>query len=483
VTPRERPAVTVTGPAVAAPAPGDLTALDATELRAALVAGDVSAREATRAHIARIEAVDGQVNAICTRTFERALVEADAADAAHARRDPLPVLHGLPIVHKDLLDTAGVRTTYGSAAFAHHVPDRDALIVSRTRNAGAIMLGKSNTPQFGTGGHTSNQLFGTTRNPWDLGRSAGGSSGGSAAALAAGMCSLATGTDMAGSLRIPASFCHVVGLRPSPGRIPFLPTDMQWFPYVTAGPMARTVRDLVLLLSAVAGPDRHAAISLDESMSDLPTQLDADVTAWRVAWAPDIAGLPVDAEVRAVLAGLPAVVASLGADVRESEPDLTDAEEAFLVWRAWYYATQYGDLLRNSPEVLDESTATNTRDGLRLTGEQLGRAEHARSALYRTVSGFFDDVDVLMVPGTPVAAFPADRWRPDTVAGQPMSSYLDWMRHLYLITATGLPALSLPVGLTPAGLPVGVQLVGPPRGDRRLLQFAHALEAALRPAS
>lgn len=455
--------------------------MGATELRAALVRGSVSAREVIRAHIARIEEVNGRLTAVCTTTFEQALNAAGAADAAHARGEPLPPLHGLPIVHKDLLDTAGVRTTYGSAAFAHHVPDQDATVVARARVAGAIMLGKSNTPQFGTGGHTSNELFGTTRNPWDPSRSAGGSSGGSAAALAAGMCPMATGTDMAGSLRIPASFCHVVGLRPSPGRIPNLPTDMQWFPYVTAGPMARTVRDAALLLSVVAGPDPHASISLDESMSDLMTGLETDVSGWRIAWAPRIAGLPVDAEVQDALAVLPAAVAALDADVQDAEPDLTGADQAFLVWRAWYYATQYGQLLRDSPEVLDQSTATNTREGLRVTGAELGRAEHARSRLYRNVSAFFDSFDVLIMPCTPVVAFPAEQWWPATVAGRPLAGYLDWMRHLYLMTATGLPSLSLPVALTPAGLPVGVQLVGPPRGDRRLLQFAHALETALRP--
>lgn len=467
--------------ALVATAADGLTAMSATDLRAALGAGEVSAREVVRAHIERIEAVDRQINAVCTTTFERALSAAERADARYAGREPLPALHGLPIVHKDLLDTAGVRTTYGSVAHADHVPDRDALIVSRARDAGAIMLGKSNTPQFGTGGHTRNALFGTTRNPWDPTRSAGGSSGGSAAALAAGMCPLATGTDMAGSLRIPASFCHVVGLRPSPGRIPYLPTDMQWFPYVTAGPMARTVGDVALLLSAVAGPDPHASISLDLPMTDLVGRLAVDVAGWRVAWAPRIAGLPVDPEVETALAVLPPIVATLGAGVREAEPDLTGADEAFLVWRAWYYATRYGELLRRNPEVLDESTATNTRDGLRVTGEDLGRAEHRRSVLYRTVSEFFDAVDVLIMPCTPVVPFPVDQWRPSTVGGRPMDGYLDWMRHLYLLTATGLPSMSLPVGRTAAGLPIGVQLVGPPRGDRRLLQFAHALEAALRP--
>lgn len=441
----------------------------------------MSAREVAELHIARIEASDSAVNAICTRTFEHALAEADKADALQASGAELPPLHGLPIVHKDLLDTAGVRTTYGSGAFAQHVPAADATIVHRARRAGAIMLGKTNTPQFGTGGHTSNALFGTTRNPWDLERTVGGSSGGSAAALAAGMSPLATGTDMAGSLRIPASFCNVVGVRPSPGRIPYLPSTMQWFPFITAGPMARSVRDAALLLAAVSGPDPHAAISLDDPFSDVLAHLETDVTGWRVAWAPNIAGLPVDADVLAAIQPLRHVLVDMGLVVDDTEPDLTGAEEAFRWWRAWYYATQFGELLRTRPGVLDDATASNIAEGLALTGDEIGRAELLRSALFLRVAEFFDSVDILVMPCTPVAAFNADRWHPDTVAGSPMTTYLDWMRHLYYMTVAGMPSMSLPVGFTAQGSPIGVQLVAGPRRDRVLLQFAHAVELARGP--
>ncbi len=452
--------------------------MSAVELAAALRAGEFSAREVVGLHIARIEACNGAVNAVCTRSFDTAMEHAARADELRASGATLPPLHGLPILHKDLLDTAGVRTTYGSGAFADHVPAEDATIVHRARRGGAIMLGKTNTPQFGTGGHTSNALFGTTRNPWDLDRTVGGSSGGSAAALAAGMSPLATGTDMAGSLRIPASFCNVVGVRPSPGRIPYLPTQMQWFPFITAGPMARSVRDAALLLSAVAGPDPHACISLDEPFDDLLTSLDIDVSGWRVAWAPQIAGLPVDDEVLAVIHPLRQVLDDMGSAVRDAEPDLTGAEEAFRIWRAWYYATQFGSLLRERPEVLDASTTSNITDGLALTGDEMGRAEHLRSALFRRVAEFFDEVDILVIPCTPVGAFSAKVWHPDSVAGRPMDTYLDWMRHLYFISVAGLPSLSLPAGFTSTGSPIGVQLVAGPRQDRALLQFAHGLEQA-----
>lgn len=452
--------------------------MSATDLVSEMRAGELSAREVVGAHIARIEACDDLVNAICTRTFEQATEAARQTDELRAAGGDLPPLHGLPIVHKDLLDTAGVRTTYGSAAFAEHIPDKDATIVRRAGRGGAIMLGKTNTPQFGTGGHTSNSLFGTTRNPWDPTLTVGGSSGGSAAAVAAGMSPLATGTDMAGSLRIPASFCNVVGMRPSPGRIPYLPTDMQWFPFITAGPMARSVRDAALLLSVVAGPDAHAAMSLEDPFGDLLAGLETDVSGWRVAWAPTIAGLPVDDDVLAVAGSLRRTLDHLVDDVQESEPNLSGAEEAFLVWRAWYYATQFGALLRDRPEVLDAATASNIAEGVALTGGEIGHAEHLRSALFRRVAEFFDSVDILVMPCTPVAAFPADVWHPDTVGGQPMNGYLDWMRHLYFISVAGVPSLSLPVGFTAAGSPIGVQLVAGPRRDRALLQFAHALECA-----
>lgn len=457
--------------------------MSAVDLAAALRAGELSAREVVGLHIARIEACDGVVNALCTRTFDQAMEAAGRADERHASGGTLPPLHGLPIVHKDLLDTAGVRTTYGSGAFAEHVPTEDATIVHRAARCGAIMLGKTNTPQFGTGGHTSNALFGTTRNPWDLERTVGGSSGGSAAALAAGMSPLATGTDMAGSLRIPASFCNVVGVRPSPGRIPYLPTDMQWFPFITAGPMGRSVRDAALLLSATAGPDPHASISLDEPFDRLLADLETDVSGWRVAWAPQIAGLPVDDDVLAAISPLRQVLDDLGVCVRDTEPDLSGAEEAFRLWRAWFYATQFGALLRERPGVLDDATASNIAEGLALTGDEIGRAEHLRSALFRRVAEFFDSIDILVMPCTPVGAFAADVWHPATVAGRPMDTYLDWMRHLYFMSVAGVPSMSLPAGFTADRSPIGVQLVAGPRRDRALLQFAHALEVARGPLS
>jgi amidase len=452
--------------------------LSAMELRTLLQDGEVSSTEVLEAHLARIQETNPTINAVCTLTETRARADARLADNRWAHGETLGPLHGLPILHKDLIETAGIRTTYGSAAYRDYIPTQDALIVQRASNAGAVLLGKTNTPQFGTGGHTFNELFGTTVNPFDITRSAGGSSGGSAAALAAGMAPLATGSDLGGSLRIPAAFCNVVGMRPSPGRVPWLPSPMGWFPYQAMGPMARTVSDLALLLSVIAGPDERAPISIEESGVRFEPPLHAEISKFRIAWAPGIAGLPVDEDVRSVIQKLGQHVVGLGAEVAEAEPDLTGADEAFLTWRAWYYATNYGQLLRERPEILDESTAANIREGLSLSGEDLGRAELLRTALQSRVAEFFVEYDILIMPCAPVAAFNVDRRFPATVADVRVVSYLDWMRHLYYITATGLPALSLPAGFTDQGLPVGIQIVAGPRRDLDALRFARALEEA-----
>jgi len=316
----------------------DLCGSDAVALAGLLRSREVSAREVVAAHIKRIEEVDPVVNAVVTRTFNQALAKAAAADDALARGEQPGLLHGLPVAHKDLVETAGVRTTFGSPLFAEHVPDRDALIVSRMSGAGAISLGKTNTPEFGAGSHTVNPLFGATRNPYDPGRSSGGSSGGAAAALAARMLALADGSDLGGSLRNPASFCNVVGLRPSPGRVPSWPvTDVaDWLG--VEGPMGRTVADVALLLAAISGPDPRVPLALDSpppALSD-PAEiiglLTRDMRGVRVAWSADL-GLPVDPVVRAVLAPARQVLTDLGCEVIDATPDLAGANEGFRIWR------------------------------------------------------------------------------------------------------------------------------------------------------
>jgi amidase len=498
----------------------DLCAIDAISQAGLLRRREVSARELITAHIERINQVDQAVNAIVTRCFDRALEQAAAADRALAAgREPFGLLHGLPVAHKDLVETAGVRTTYGSLMFADNVPDRDALIVSRMSGAGAISLGKTNTPEFGAGSHTVNQVFGATRNPYDLSRSAGGSSGGAAAALAARMICLADGSDLGGSLRNPAAFCNVVGLRPSPGRVPSWPLSDVTDPMSVTGPMARTVADVALLLAVISGPDPRVPLALDApppaitDPAQIPGLLTRDLTGLRVAWSADL-GLPVDPAVRAVLHPVRQQLVNLGCEVTDAAPDLSGADEVFRTWRAFKFATAYGPLLRAQsaqPEAaraafqpgparavlqpgaaraafqpgpaslatqLGANVTWNTQRGLELTLADLTRATTLRDLLSERVSQFFANFDVLACPATQVPPFDVDLDWVHEIDGVPQETYLDWMASAYLISATGLPAMSVPAGFTTGGLPVGLQLVGPRRADWDLLSIAHAFETA-----
>jgi amidase len=461
----------------------DLCEHDAVTLATMLRARDVSAREVVAAHIARAEALNPAVNALVTTTFETAVSKAAAADEALARGEPPGLLHGLPVAHKDLVDTAGVRTTYGSPLYADHVPLRDALVVDRMARAGAISLGKTNTPEFGAGSHTVNPVFGATRNPYDLSRTPGGSSGGAAAALAARMVCLADGSDLGGSLRNPASFCNVTGLRPSPGRVPVWPVTDAADLLGVEGPMGRTVADVALLLSVLAGPDARVPVALDgqppalDSPAALAGVLAPAPRGLRVAWSADL-GLPVEPAVKAVLAPAREVLAGLGCTVVDRAPNLTGADEVFRTQRAFRFATRFGPLLRDHAGQLGPNIVWNTERGLELTVADLSRAALAAAALAQRVSNFFATVDVLACPVTQVAPFDVTLDWVHEIDGVPQHTYLDWMASAYLISATGLPALSVPAGFTGDGLPVGLQLVGRRRAEWDLLRVAHAFEAA-----
>jgi amidase len=448
----------------------------ARELAHLLRTRDLSAREITEAYLARVAEVNPAVNAIVTLTEERALEEAAAADERIASGADVGPLHGIPVVYKDTHDTAGIRTTYGSPIFADNVPAADELAVARIRAAGAITLGKSNVPEFGAGSHTFNPLFGPTRNPYALDRSAGGSSGGAAAALASGMCALAEGGDIGGSLRNPASFCNVVGLRPTPGRVPSWPNPTPWSPLAVQGPMGRTVSDTAFLLSVMAGPDPRSPIALD---SPFVESLDTNVSGLRVAWAPDLNGMvPVDPDVAETLAGAPTVLSGLGGRVELAAPDLADADEIFRTLRAWRFELSLGELLDRHADALKPTLRENIALGRRLTGPEVGRAHLSQAALYERVCEFFTRFDVLVLPVSQVAPFPVEWEYPNAVAGQPMGDYLEWMRSAYLISVTGCPALSVPAGFTADGLPVGLQIVTAPRADALALRVGLAFEQA-----
>ena len=457
----------------------DLAGAPATELAARLHAGEVSAREVLDAHLRRIDEANPAVNAIVTLVPERAAAEAAAADEALARGAEVGPLHGLPIAIKDLVATAGIRTTFGSPIFADHVPATDDLLVTRIRAAGAIVLGKTNTPEWGAGSHTFNPVFGTTVNPYDRSRTAGGSSGGAAAALALGMIPIADGSDLGGSLRNPAAFCGVVGLRPSPGRVPSWPTDEPEDDLSVDGPMGRSVEDAALLLSAIAGPDRRIPISLPEPGSAFTPPLDADVAGARVAFAPSGDGaMPFDPAIVRVVEDAGPILSAIGCRLVDGFPDLAGARDAFLTLRARSYARSLGDALATDRDRIKSTVVWNVEAGLALTPEEIARAEAATQAIHRRVDAFLEDVDAIAMPVTQVPPFDASIEYPTEVAGVAMLTYLDWMASCWTITVTGLPAISVPCGTTDDGLPVGLQLVGRRGGDLALLRLAHAFQLA-----
>jgi amidase len=459
----------------------DLCTRPATELAALVRARDVSARELLEAHLDRIERLDPGINAVVTLDAEGARAAADAADAALAAGEPVGPLHGLPVAHKDTHVTGGMRTTWGSPLHADHVPLRDELVVARYKEAGAIRVGKTNVPEFAAGSHTFNPVFGVTHNPYRHGLSAGGSSGGAAAALAAGFVPLAEGSDMGGSLRNPAAFCNVVGLRPTPGRVPTWPAPIAWSQLSVQGPMGRTVADVALQLSVLAGPDPRVPIALSDDPAGFAAPLPERLDGLRVAWAPDLGGrVTVDPAVTAVLAASLGVFSDLGAEVGEDCPNLTGADEVFGTLRAWLFEASFGAMAARHPDKVKESIRWNAELGAKLTGPDLARAEVAHTKLYERVVAFFERYDVLLAPTTQVLPFPVELEYPTEIAGVPQENYLEWMRSCTVISATGCPALSVPGGFTADGLPVGLQIIGAPRADRKVLEVGHAFEQATR---
>jgi amidase len=453
---------------------------------AAVRAREISARELLELHLERIAERNPQLNALVSLDEDRARAGAAAADEALAAAgrggegvgEGIGPLHGLPFAFKDTHAVAGWRTTYGSPLFADHVPERDDLLVERVRAAGAVVIGKTNVPEFAAGSHTFNTIFGTTLNPVDPSRSAGGSSGGAACALASGMVPLADGSDMGGSLRNPASFCGVVGLRPSLGRVPEWPALNQWETTSVGGPMARNVGDLALLLSVLAGPDPRAPQALGDPGCTFAPPLQGSLAGLRVALSVDLGGaFEVDDEVAAVVVSSGSLFAGAGASVTDAHPDLSLADDTFRTLRAWHFQAKFGRLLAEHPDAFKASLADNIRAGEPLTGADVARAYAQRTSLAETMRLFFEDHDLLVLPVSQVAPFPADQEFPSAINGRPMSSYLDWMRSAYLITVTGCPAISVPCGTTSDGLPVGIQVVAPHGRDRFLLEVAAAFEA------
>ncbi len=440
--------------------------MSAIEQQRLLARGEVSAVEVVSSHLERINAVNPAVNAIVTLVPERALADAAKADEARARGESLGPLHGLPIAIKDLLDTAGIRTTYGSAIYRDHVPAEDAPLVRRLKAAGVIVVGKTNTPEFGAGSQTFNSVFGATRNPYDLARTPGGSSGGAAAAVATGTLPFADGSDLGGSLRNPASFCNVVGLRPTLGRISD-PNEDDPDNLAVFGPIARTVRDAALLLEALVGPDaRWSAPDFDSDLGNI-----------RVGWSRNVLGLPIDSGVTTALEDTRPLLEGI-CRVEEAEPDLVDADEAFHVLRALRFARNHADEVRTHSGLVKDTIVWNVEEGLALDAERIARARATRTEIVHRMAAFLDDYDALALPASLVPPFPVEVEWPREIEGTAMTTYLDWMRACTRITVTGHPAISVPFAFTPDGLPIGLQLVGRHGDEAGLLRLAAAIEAA-----
>jgi len=457
---------------------------DSTELvfktareQAKLIAdGEILSEELVNAHLDQIERLNPAVNAMVTMVAESALEQACEADMARMDGEEMGPLYGLPIAIKDLQNTKGILTTQGSLIYKDFVPESDALIVERVKKAGAIVIGKSNTPEFGAGSQTFNAVFGSTKNPYDVGKTCGGSSGGAGVALATGMTTIATGSDLGGSLRNPAAWSNVVGIRPSPGRVPSVGGDLGWLNLSTDGPMGRTVDDVALQLSVMAGDDARSPLSLRESGTGYAGSLGRDFKDVRIAWSKDLGGRPIDAENSRVTESVKHVFDDLGLIIDDDEPDFSTTDEIFQVLRAYSFAIKHETHLRDHPEKLKKTVRWNAEQGLKQSAIDVAHAERLRTRLWEQLLGFFDKYEFLAMPVTSVPPFSIDLEYPNDINGVVPETYLDWMWPCYTVSVTALPAMSIPAGFTKDGLPVGLQLVGRPRDEMGLLQLASAFE-------
>jgi amidase len=460
----------------------DLCFTPATRLAQLYRGRKVSPLEVMQAVLARIDALNPELNAYVTVAREAALADARRATRAMTARGKgaRPALFGVPVSIKDLTATKGIRTTWGSKIYEHHVPDADAVIVERLRAAAAIVVGKTNTPEFGAGGNTFNAVFGVTRNPWNPALTCGGSSGGAAVALATGMGPLAQGSDTGGSLRTPAAFCGVVGFRTSPGLVPQYPKTLAWDSISVTGPMARTVADTALMLSVVAGPDDRAPLSYAVDTRQFTAAVTRpSVKGWRVAWTPDLGGLiPVDDEVAAVAHGATRVFRSLGARIEAASPDMSAVNEIVLGTRGVSMVASHAQHLPRWRDQMQKGLVWNIEQGLALTSEAIARAETLRTQLWHGVRAFMETRDLLILPTVAVPPFPVETPYPTEINGKPLDNYTQWFFLTYGITLTGLPVISVPCGFTRSGLPVGLQIVGRRRQESAVLRAAAAFEAA-----
>jgi amidase len=458
------------------PDPCDLSALDA---RRAIAARKLSPVELLESCLARIATTNGAVNAMVAMDADAALKRAREIETAIGRGEDVGPLGGLPIGIKDLSPTAGLRTTFGSLIYKDNVPAKDDAGVARVRAAGGVILGKTNTPEFGAGANTVNRVYGATGNPFDPAKTCAGSSGGSAAAVALGQVPLATGSDLGGSLRTPAAFCGVAGFRPSPGLVPAIERLVSLNPFSVAGPMARTIADAHLLLRAQAGVDKGDPFS-PSAIAPLPAELTgADLGTLRVAISPDLGCAPVDRAIAALFKERIGRFRPLFRDVEERAPDFSGVHEIFETLRGVIFVAAHRERLERQRDLLDRNVIDNTERGLALSLADVARAHVEQSQLYRRVNAFFQEVDVLICPAASVSPFPHGQLFVEAINGERMPTYMRWLAITYAPTTALCCAAAIPCGRDHAGLPFGIQVIGPNGADARVLEVAHALEQAL----
>jgi amidase len=452
----------------------ELIYLSATELRSLIQRKELSPVEVVEACLEQVENHNPKINAICTLN-ERAVEEARQLEKKSTRRQ-LGLLQGLPVGIKDVTPVEGLRTTYGSKVYRDNKSDEDALVVRRLKEAGAIVLGKTNTPEFATGGNTFNEVFGRTCNPWNPRLSAGGSTGGGAAALASGMIALAEGTDLGGSLRMPASFCGVVGLRPSPGLVPTYPSKYLWDTLSVTGSLARTAEDVALMLQAVSGPSALSPVYQQTQGRNFVEAVNSGIPkGTRIAYSPDIAGIGIDEDVEQVCRKAASDMTQAGANVEEIKLDLSFGREPFLDLRGYWMVVYHHHHLHKIEEF-GANLNDNIKRGLKVTTEELGAAEQARAKMWQLFRDFFKKYDYLLTPCMAVPPFPVEQNYPETIAGKKMETYVDWFAPTFLLSLTSLPVASVPCGLDPNGLPVGIQVVGPQMGEEKVLALAKQIQ-------
>jgi amidase len=457
----------------------ELCFTSARDLASLMRARKLTAREVMSAHLAQIARVNPKVNAIVAKLDDdQCLALADAADRRLASDDAVGPLHGLPIAFKDLEPAVGFPATNGSPIFRDTMPTEDAVIVDRLRRAGVVPIGKTNVPEFGMGSHTYNKVYGTTKNPYDVTKSAGGSSGGAAAALASGMLPIADGSDFGGSLRNPGNFNNVVGFRPTVGLVPVAPTLLPFLGFAVKGPLARSVADVGFLLSAMAGAHvrDHGTYPSDPSIFRQP--LERTFKGVRIAWCPDLGGLPLDRRVRTVLATQRKTFEDLGCIVEDVSPDLGDADDILLTIRRWRSWITLGPLLDRHRDQLKPEALQEIEAGSLITSAEVARALVHHGQLLERVRQFQDTYEFTLCAVNQVPPFDANIDWPHEIEGVKMDHYIAWMKSAYWITATFRPAISVPAGFTDEQLPVGIQIVGRYRDDFGVLQIAYAFEQA-----